>query len=209
MRIEVLGLLGASGHAKVVYEAIRAGQLANRVIVRDDDLTLQDRLFLDLRIETPIGSPEELPVDVHIAIGNNLHRARLAARLASAARCLAIVVHPAASVSRWCELRPGAFVAAQAVIAGGASVGECAIINHSAVIDHDCLVGPWTHVAPNATLGGAVKVGEGALIGAGAVILPGITVGKWAIIGAGAVVAGPVPDGAMMVGVPARQRTDV
>lgn len=41
-------------------------------------------------------------------------------------------------------------------------------------------------------------------IGAGAVILPGIRIGQAAIVGAGAVVTKDVPDGATVVGNPAR-----
>lgn len=44
----------------------------------------------------------------------------------------------------------------------------------------------------------------GASIGGGAVILPGITIGVKAMVGAGAVVTQSVPDGAIVVGNPAR-----
>lgn len=47
---------------------------------------------------------------------------------------------------------------------------------------------------------------KGASIGGGAVLLPGITVGAGAMIGAGAVVTKDVPDGAVVAGVPARER---
>ena len=49
-------------------------------------------------------------------------------------------------------------------------------------------------------------VREGASIGANATIVCGHTVGRWALIGAGAVVTDNVPDHALMLGVPARQR---
>ena len=49
-------------------------------------------------------------------------------------------------------------------------------------------------------------VKEGASIGANATIVCGNTVGKHAFIGAGAVVTKDVPDYALMVGVPARQK---
>ena len=49
-------------------------------------------------------------------------------------------------------------------------------------------------------------VKEGASIGANATIVCGHTVGQWALIGAGAVVAGDVPDHALMLGVPAKQK---
>lgn len=48
----------------------------------------------------------------------------------------------------------------------------------------------------------AVKTG--ASIGGGATILPGITIGRRAMVGAGAVVTKSVPDGAVVVGNPAR-----
>jgi UDP-2-acetamido-3-amino-2,3-dideoxy-glucuronate N-acetyltransferase len=43
-----------------------------------------------------------------------------------------------------------------------------------------------------------------AAIGSGAIILPGVTVGSGAVIGAGAVVTKAVPDGAIVVGNPAK-----
>jgi UDP-2-acetamido-3-amino-2,3-dideoxy-glucuronate N-acetyltransferase len=47
---------------------------------------------------------------------------------------------------------------------------------------------------------------RGASIGANATIVCGSTIGRYALIGAGAVVAGNVPDYALMLGVPARQK---
>lgn len=47
-------------------------------------------------------------------------------------------------------------------------------------------------------------VKAGASIGGGATILPGITIGRQAMVGAGAVVTKSVPDGAVVVGNPAR-----
>lgn len=47
-------------------------------------------------------------------------------------------------------------------------------------------------------------VKTGASIGGGATILPGITIGRRAMVGAGAVVTKSVPDGAVVVGNPAR-----
>ncbi len=49
-----------------------------------------------------------------------------------------------------------------------------------------------------------VKIG--ASIGANATVVCGHTIGKWALIGAGAVVTSNVPDHALMLGIPARQK---
>jgi UDP-2-acetamido-3-amino-2,3-dideoxy-glucuronate N-acetyltransferase len=49
-------------------------------------------------------------------------------------------------------------------------------------------------------------VRKGATIGANATVVCGTTIGRYAFIGAGAVVNADVPDFALMVGVPARQK---
>lgn len=49
-----------------------------------------------------------------------------------------------------------------------------------------------------------ITVKQGASIGANATLLPGIVIGRGAIVGAGAVVTKNVPDGAIVVGNPAK-----
>jgi sugar O-acyltransferase (sialic acid O-acetyltransferase NeuD family) len=197
-------LVGAGGHAKVVYDAIVAANLSASVRVLDEDPRRSGERFFDLGIEAPNGSLSELPKNVHVAVGDNCSRRDVCERMAGAGKKWVVVIHPRAHVSARAEVRGGAFVAALAAVAPSAVVETCAIVNHGAIVDHDCIVGPWAHVAPNATLGGGVKIGAGALIGAGCVVLPGVTVGDWAVVGAGAVVTRPVPDRQVVVGVPAK-----
>ncbi len=52
----------------------------------------------------------------------------------------------------------------------------------------------------------ATRLRRGATVGANATIVCGITVGRYAFLAAGSLVAKDVPDYALMVGVPARQR---
>ncbi len=52
--------------------------------------------------------------------------------------------------------------------------------------------------------GRPVRVGEEVWIGGGAILLPGVTVGDGAVIGAGSVVTRDVPEGATVMGNPAR-----
>lgn len=47
---------------------------------------------------------------------------------------------------------------------------------------------------------------KGATVGANATIICGHTIGKWAMIAAGAVITEDVPDYALMMGIPARQK---
>lgn len=49
-------------------------------------------------------------------------------------------------------------------------------------------------------------VREGAALGANSTIVCGVTIGRWAVVGAGSVVTRDVPDHALVLGNPARQR---
>lgn len=199
-------LVGAGGHAKVVYDALRAIDPVSDIDVRDDDPALLGRPFLDSAINVSAFADYAVSASIHIAIGDNAARRRVAERLDDRGCRLLAITHPASSVSRYAQVAAGAFIAANSVVGPGAFVGKGAIVNHGAVVDHECVVAPWTHIAPNATLGGKVKVGEGALVGAGAIVLPGIEVGEWATIGAGAVVTRDVSAYSTVVGVPAKLR---
>ena len=52
---------------------------------------------------------------------------------------------------------------------------------------------------------GRIEVGEDSFIGARSVIMPGVKIGKNCVIGAGSIVTHNVPDGTVVVGIPARE----
>jgi sugar O-acyltransferase (sialic acid O-acetyltransferase NeuD family) len=213
MGIETIFLVGASGHGKVVLDALlRCGVSPGHIVVTDDSIELQGRSFLGLPITLPAIQVAASKCLFHVAIGNERARQRIYDELERAGSRPLTVLHPTASISHFASIGAGAFVAAHAVVAPGTAVGRGAIINHGAIIDHDCTVGDFAHIAPNATLGGGVRVGDFVLIGAGATVLPQTTVGDGAVIGAGAVVLRDVEPGAVWAGVPAvrvkRRRRD-
>lgn len=206
MHIEMIYMIGASGHGKVVLDALLSNHVPlNQIRVRDGAPVLEGHDLLGCVIRTPAVVPTMAGQLFHLAIGSCSVRQRLFLELIALGALPSTVIHPHASVSRFAKVDDGAFVAARAIVAPAARVGHCVIVNHGAIVDHDCAVDVFSHIAPNATLGGGVKVGKGVFIGAGAIVLPGVYVGDGAVIGAGAVVTKNVAAGEVHVGVPARK----
>jgi sugar O-acyltransferase (sialic acid O-acetyltransferase NeuD family) len=205
MLTELILLIGAGGHAKVVLDAM-SGQERRRVVVRDDDILLEGQKILGHLIETPALSDGIHGAFFHLAIGNAIIREALWKRASLLGANPYSIIHPSAVQSEFARIEAGSFFAAGSVIGPSSTIGSSVIINHGAVVDHDCVVGDFSHIAPNATLGGGVRIGKGVLVGAGANVLPGIEIADRAIIGAGAVVLKNVAAGEVWAGVPAGRR---
>lgn len=204
MHIESLLLVGAGGHARVVFDALRAAGAELPVVVRDDNLRLEGGQFLDISVRTPVDWVIDGLGVFHVAIGANAVRERCQQQGCQHGMRARVIVHPRGIVSPWARIGDGSFVAAGGVVAPLASVGTGVIVNHGAVVDHDCTVADFVHLAPNSTLGADVTIGRRVLIGAGAIVLPGRRVGDDALVGAGAVVSRDVAPGTTVVGIPAR-----
>jgi sugar O-acyltransferase (sialic acid O-acetyltransferase NeuD family) len=118
------------------------------------------------------------------------------------------VVHRAAYIAADAALGPGCQILAHATVCARARLERSVIVNTSASVDHECRIGAGAHIGPGVRLAGRIEVGERAFIGTGAIVLPRLTIGDDAVIGAGAVVIRDVPAGAVVMGVPARVRSD-
>jgi sugar O-acyltransferase (sialic acid O-acetyltransferase NeuD family) len=193
-------LFGAGGHGRVVADAARCAGWQTVVATDGDPARCAGSLLDGVPL---IADASAWAGAVHVSIGNNAARARVAGQWPAAR--LATVVHPQAVVSSAATLGVGCFVAAGAIAAPGARAGRGVILNHAAVVDHDVQVGDWSHVAPGVKIGGGAIIGERVLLGAGCVVLPGVRVASGCVIGAGAVVHRPIEEAGVYVGVPARR----
>jgi len=100
-----------------------------------------------------------------------------------------------------------------ALIPHTASIGKGTVFGYGGlgiVIHARAVLGEYCHVDQNITIGGTSKkrevpiIGNHVYIGAGAKILGPIKIGNNIVIGANAVVITDIPDGSLVVGVPAK-----
>ena len=127
---------------------------------------------------------------------------------------------------------PTAWVAPNATVIGGVTLGDSAGVYYGAVLradSDDITIGPWSNVQDNVTVhcdpgspvivGGGVSVGHGAvlhgcvieddcLIGMSATVLNGAVIGTGSLVAAGSVVLENtvIPPGSLVAGVPASVR---
>jgi sugar O-acyltransferase (sialic acid O-acetyltransferase NeuD family) len=188
-------IIGAGGHGKIVAELIELNEYVISCFI-DEDINLKQVLAFPVINEFP----KESVVAV-VAIGNNIARKRIAV---GKNYIYPTLIHPKACISKRTIIGEGTVVVGGATINIDAIIGKHVIVNTNASVGHDCFVEDFVHIAPNVALAGNVVVGEGTHIGVGAAVIQGVTIGKWCVIGAGTVVINDIPDGAMVVGNPAR-----
>ncbi|MFT7305301.1 MAG: UDP-2-acetamido-3-amino-2,3-dideoxy-glucuronate N-acetyltransferase [Candidatus Azotimanducaceae bacterium] len=120
-----------------------------------------------------------------------------------------------ARIGKNCNFGQNVSIAGQTNIGDNVKVQNNVSIYEGLTIEDDVFLGPscvLTNVSnprsqvQRKSLYEETLLRQGCSIGANATIVCGVTVGRYAFVAAGAVVATDVPDYALMVGVPARQK---
>jgi sugar O-acyltransferase (sialic acid O-acetyltransferase NeuD family) len=138
-----------------------------------------------------------------LAVGQPQVKQSALARLPGGVTFCSPLVHPSAVVAG-AVVGAGSVIAPLAVVMVDSELGAHTLVNYGATVGHDVRMGAMCSVMPGARVSGFVRMGDRVLVGANAVVLDGLTIGDDVSIGAGAVVTRDVPDGATVVGVPAR-----
>lgn len=200
-----LGILGASGHGKVLADMAELTGW-HQIAFFDDAWP-----SITHNGHWPIaGDTTALLARLHefdglvVGIGNNAIRLSKQALLLAKGATMVSLVHPSAQVSRYTKLGIGSVVMAGAIVNADSHIGAACIINTNASVDHDCILADGVHLSPTAALAGGVKVGRGAWIGIGASVRQLTHIHAHAVVGAGSVVINTVLPHSCVVGNPAR-----
>lgn len=203
-------ILGAGGHAKVLIDALRLWS-AELLGVTDADPGKKGQLLLGVPV---IGNDEDIaqyPAET-VRLVNGLGSVRVGPNRGRLFGCFKRdgyqfihVIHPSAIIASDVVLSEGVQVMAGAIVQTGSRIGNNVIINTHAAVDHDCHIEDNVHISPGVTLSGGVLVGQNTHVGTGATVIQNIRIGSNCLVAAGAVVVRDVPDGATVVGVPAKE----
>jgi UDP-2-acetamido-3-amino-2,3-dideoxy-glucuronate N-acetyltransferase len=108
-----------------------------------------------------------------------------------------------------CVISPGVVIGSNVKVQNNVSIYEGTVIEDDVFLGPSCVLtnvtNPRSQVLRRA-LYEKTLLRRGCSIGANATVVCGITIGRYAFVAAGAVVAKDVPDYALVVGVPARQK---
>lgn len=202
-------IIGAGGHAKVLIDILKS-QSVNIIGITDPDPNKVGKNVMGVPVigdDAVIEIYDNNSIELVNGIGMIAHeknRQRIFDSFKKRGYCFASVIHYSVVLSYDVELSEGVQIMAGSVVQPGCKIGANSIINSRASIDHDTIIGSHVHVAPGVTLSGEVQIGSGTLVGSGATIIQGVRIGESAIVAAGAVVIRDVPDGATVMGVPAK-----
>lgn len=206
-----IALIGAGGHAKVVFDAIvstkqpKLRALRSKQVIGfvDDNPQLAGTTFFDL----PVVNQIELLDGVEgyiVAIGDNTVRKTKYELYKNKGYLPVNAIHRSAIISPYASIGDGIVAFANVVVNPGAHIGDNVILYTACTIDHDCQISEHAYISPGCNVSGQVNIGIGTFLGTGAVVLPQISIGEWTIIGAGAVVTKDIPAHVTAVGVPAK-----
>lgn len=108
-----------------------------------------------------------------------------------------------------CVVSPGVVIGSNVKVQNNVSIYEGTVVEDDVFLGPSCVLTNVTNPRSQVlrrSLYEKTVLKRGCSIGANATVVCGITVGRYAFVAAGAVVAKDVPDYALMVGVPARQK---
>ncbi|WP_300297289.1 acetyltransferase [Anaerosolibacter sp.] len=202
---DILIIIGASGHGKVVADIAIKMNKWQSIAFFDDDESIKASMGLKVIGNTTDAYIYIDKADFFVAIGNNATREKVQEKLMDEGMSVVSLIHPSAVIGTDVEIGIGTAVMAGVVINSSSKIGKGCIINTSSSLDHDNVIEDYVHISPGVNLAGTVKIGKGSWIGIGSVVSNNVNLCSGCKVGAGAVVVKDITESGTYVGVPVRR----
>ncbi|MDT2820806.1 acetyltransferase [Enterococcus devriesei] len=198
-------LIGAGGHAKVIFDILL---LNNKKVAGffDDHITdfLEQTYFGTINDLEQWTKSEKQRYKFLVSIGDCVIRKKMVDRLDLPIQQYGKAIHPTAVITQDSFIGMGTVIMANAVINPGVKIANHCIVNSGSIVEHDCIIDSFVHLSPGVCLAGAVKVNTGSQIGIGAQCIQLKKIGSWCIIGAGSTIVKNIPSHSLAYGTPAK-----
>ncbi len=170
-------LIGAGGHAKVIYETVRLLDVQCLGYVDDK---AQEFYGLNKINESELDDYKD-QVSLILSFGavtveSLIRRKKVFLEYLNKGFVFTSIISPRTYISDTAQIADGVLIVASSTINADSQISSNAIINTGAIIEHDVVIGHSSHICPGAIILGGARIGEGCLIGAGAVVLPNAVV---------------------------------
>lgn len=203
-----IAIIGAGGHARVVYEILRHDKNMEVVAFVDNVTKGSDEKIMSIPV---VGDHSVLPKLIEdgvrgfiVGVGDNKIRAYRFKEIMNMGLDPINAIHPTVHIAYNARIAEGVVIATGATVVTGAVIGNNSIINTGAIIEHEVIIGEHVHIGPGTSIAGRVTVKKGAFVGIGCTVKEYVTIGEKAVIGAGSVVLEDIPNNAVAVGAPAK-----
>lgn len=119
------------------------------------------------------------------------------------------IIHPTAYVTPSVSLGTNVLIGPMCVLTTNIQIGDCVHINPLCGIGHDVTIGDYTTLYWHVSVGGAVRIGKMCELGSHTFVKQQLTLDIGVITGAGSVVTKDVRAWDIIMGVPARSKSEV
>lgn len=205
----IIGIYGASGFGKEVLPLVRMQYLGlNEVVFIDDSSS--ESILNGVNI---VSYEEFMAIQdekfVVIAIADGKVRKMLSEKINQDGIKQLPVQAINSVILDNVDVGEGSILCPFTCLTSNIKIGKGFQANIYSYVAHDCIIGDYVTFAPGVKCNGNVHIEDGVYIGTGAIIKQGtpqkpLVIGKGAVIGMGAVVMKSVPEGAVLMGNPAR-----
>ncbi|MFZ4123965.1 MAG: acetyltransferase [Candidatus Planktophila sp.] len=198
-------LLGAGGHARVVYELARLIGYEVIGMCAPELPDESDNFWNGMKYFGPDNSLDFLDSSDYFLLNGigqmpfNSTRRFVYDKFTARGFYFPALIHPFSFVSPSATVLDGAQVFAGAILQANVKVGSNVIINTRVSVDHDSVISDNVHLAPGSIVCGGVCIEAGVFVGAGAVVANGVHVGLNSVIGAGASCVKDMPQASKLV----------
>lgn len=202
-------ILGAGTYGRVFAEYLKEINNFKIIGFLDDDSSKVGQEFNGIRVIGKIGDFHDIQglniQAIFAPIGNNNNRLKLINKIREHGYKAPSFIHHFTSIPSSVKLTGTVYILPGTVIMPNAEIFDSTMISMGVNIGHDTIIREGCFLANGVNIGGSIEIHDKVFVGMSACIMTGVkSIGQNSIIGAGAVVIRDVPNGAVVIGNPAK-----